>query len=323
MISVPALAQYCVPARSLSEGDGADDIIEASDVTGKLFIDTKLMPAITIREDKSAKAFEVMSRFAVDPRWLIYLPSTMSSCETAKEEGDLEYPTEAFSYYRQNGIDKVVCEKKHMGSRIVIVLCRSKEAAQERFGIEGDSGILYTRTGRRFFPDRMVESYLLDKMDKTLSDSGFWDDFATDWVCMDAELLPWSQKAKVLLRTQYGPVGRAGREALAAANDPLSDALMHLQDSAQEMPEGASGANVDLAEVLEKYQEKENAIDGYVEAYRRYCWHVDDVSDIGIAPFHILATEGRVHSDRDHIWHMETIQKILLRYERIVHSHRL
>ncbi len=309
VVSVSAHAQYCVPVRPLPESNRTDGIIDASDVTGKLYIETRLMPAVTIPEDKSAKAFELMSRFAVDPRWLIYLPPTMSPCETAKEEEYLEFPAEAFSYYRQNGINKVVCEKKHMGSRAVIVLCRSAEAAKKRFGIDGDRGIIYTRTGRRFFADRKVETYLLDKMDEILSESGFWADFDTDWICVDAELLPWSEKAKDLLRTQYGPVGRAGRESLAAAKAALREALKYDQDSVQEMPEGASGANADIKGLLEKYQEKEQAISGYVDAYRRYCWHVNDVSDIKIAPFHILATEGYVHSNKDHIWQMETIKK--------------
>ena len=38
---------------------------------------------------------------------------------------------EAFSYYRQAGIERVVCGEKHMGSRAVVVLCRNEEAAQE------------------------------------------------------------------------------------------------------------------------------------------------------------------------------------------------
>ena len=198
-----------------------------------------------------------------------------------------------------------------MGSRAVIVLCRTTDVAKRRFGIEGERGIIYTRTGRRFFSDKNTEAYLLDKMDETLLNSDFWEAFSTDWVCMDAELLPWSEKAKDLLRTQYGPVGMAGRQSLAEVNRALCDALRYLNGAEQTIPEGASGANVYIAEIQKKYQNKEQAISGYVDAYRRYCWHVNDADDIRIAPFHILATEGKVHSDRDHIWHMESIRKHL------------
>ena len=38
---------------------------------------------VTIREENAAAALEVMSRFAVDPQWLVYLPPTMSPAETS------------------------------------------------------------------------------------------------------------------------------------------------------------------------------------------------------------------------------------------------
>lgn len=34
------------------------------------------------------------------------------------------------------------------------------------------------------------------------------------------------------------------------------------------------------------------------------------VDDLRLAPFHLLATEGKVHVDRDHVWHMETPAKL-------------
>ena len=63
----------------------------------------------------AAAALEVMSRFAVEPRWLIYLPPTMSPCETAPEGELLERPQEAFAYYRGQGVEQVICQRKHMG----------------------------------------------------------------------------------------------------------------------------------------------------------------------------------------------------------------
>jgi protein phosphatase len=65
-----------------------------------------------------------MSRFAVDPRWLVYLPPTMAPVETSNREGLLEHPAEAFAYYRRAGVSHVVCQEKHMGSRAVIVIAR-------------------------------------------------------------------------------------------------------------------------------------------------------------------------------------------------------
>src|SRR5262245_48239836 len=99
-----------------------------------------------------------MSRFAADPKWLIYLPPTMAPCATSREPGLLEHPAEAFAEYRHEGVAKAVCEEKHMGSRAVVIPCRDEDVARGRFGVAGEgSGIVYTRTGWRFFEDAATE----------------------------------------------------------------------------------------------------------------------------------------------------------------------
>ena len=103
-----------------------------------------------------------MSRFASDPKWLIYLPPTMSPTETSKHENLLEHPDEAFAFYRKEGIATVVCEQKHMGSRAVVVLCKDEAVSQKRFGVvQASLGTVYTRTGRRFFTDEALEHQFL------------------------------------------------------------------------------------------------------------------------------------------------------------------
>ena len=122
-----------------------------------------------------------MSRFAANPKWLIYLPPTMSPSETSKAEGLLEHPAEAFSYYRTSGVSTVVVEQKHMGSRAIVIVCRSNDVARERFGIlEDEDGICYTRTGRRFFEDAALERELLATVRNALDRSGFWEQFNTE-----------------------------------------------------------------------------------------------------------------------------------------------
>jgi protein phosphatase len=37
---------------------------------------------------------------------------------------------------------------------------------------------------------------------------------------------------------------------------------------------------------------------------------VQSLSDYRLAPFHLLATEGRVHADRDHGWHMQILARL-------------
>lgn len=311
IVSVKAKKTYCQSAKPLQEIDDnvRDDMLSFEDVSGKMIIDTFLTPAITINEENSAAALESMSRFAVDPHWLIYLPPTMSPCETSKLDDYLEYPEEAFKYYRDNLVEQVVCEKKHMGSRAVIVVAKDTESAIKRFGVtDGKKGIIYTRTGRHFFDDCDYEDKIIDRFAACLTKSGFWEDFTTDWVAFDTELMPWSVKAQALLENQYAPVGCSGNEALRSAVSALEQACGK-NINTFDVSSMTSGQNVDIYDVLKKYKERANCIDKYTAAYREYCWPVKNIDDIKIAPFHLLATENAVHTDKNHLWHMETIKK--------------
>jgi protein phosphatase len=48
-----------------------------------------------------------------------------------------------------------------------------------------------------------------------------------------------------------------------------------------------------------------------VEAYRRYCWPVESVRDLRLAPFHLLATRAGVPLDRPHPWHLEQLAPLI------------
>ena len=316
IVEVGALQEYFTPIKPLDEPDvqideTIGDMLTIGDIDKKLHIETALMNSIDIHENNSAAALETMSRFAADPHWLIYLPPTMSPCETSELDGFLEHPLQAFEYYRSRGVKNVVCEKKHMGSRAVIILCKTPETAVKRFGIaDGTRGIIYTRTGRRFFDKPDTEKELLDRLDNVLTKTGFWNDFDTDWVCLDTELMPWSQKAQGLIRSQYAPTGNAAKGSLSAAVAALEKACQR-QNNAFEVDKTTSGQNVDLQAVLSAYKTKQEDIDRYIKAYREYCWTVKSTDDFRIAPFHILAVEGKVFSGEKHIWHMENIRKYI------------
>jgi protein phosphatase len=310
-VSVPAARTYCEPARpflpvdhqapSLSAQQAHDQVLDAEDVLGKRIIPTRLRGNVTIREENAAAALEVMSRFAADPRWLIYLPPTMSPTETSDEAGLLEHPAEAFAYYRTQGAPKVVCEEKHMGSRAVVIVCRDEEAARDRFGVAtGELGIVTTRTGRRFFNDLDLERRFLDRVRQALGAVDFWSRLETSWACLDSELMPWSAKAQELLRTQYAAVGSAGSAAL-----PRAVAALEQSSSRRDGIEKEA-----LAAVLDEFRGRQGNVAKFVDAYRHYCWPVASLTDLKLAPFHLLATEGHVHSDKDHPWHMEILTEV-------------
>lgn len=300
LVSVEARETYVESPKPLLGSERSlqhenDDLLDLEDVLGKRIIATAVFPAITIREENAITALEVMSRFAANPKWLTYLPPTMSPTETSQREDYLEYPDEAFAYYRKEGISQVVCEQKHMGSRSVVVLCRDEEVAKERFGIEGEgSGIVVTRTGRRFFEDREMERGLIRRLIDAATSTGLWDKLDSPWVVLDCELMPWSVKAQELLKQQYAAVG-----ASATASTTGALAVMN-----------AAGDVPGLDELRNKLEQSHENADRFVAAYRQYCWSVTSLDDIKLAPFHVLASEGKVHADRDHIWHMETIASL-------------
>ena len=306
LVSVPARQIYADPIRpflpaavapGLSAQQANDDLLDIDDVRGKRLITTRLHRNVTIREENAAAALEVMSRFAANPKWLIYLPPTMSPTETAKADGLLEHPAEAFSYYRASGVSTVLVEQKHMGSRAILIVCRSKDVARERFGIlEDEEGVCYTRTGRRFFEDASLERELLSVVRDALERSEFWERFNTNWVCLDCELMPWSAKALELVRQQYASVGTAARVGLGETVRAL---------------EAAVARGVDVGALLERHKLRQDLADRFARAYRHYCWPVDSLRDIRIAPFHVMATEGAVHADKDHVWHMNAISSFV------------
>jgi len=322
LIEVPAKREYYAPAKPLNynaaitaNGCNEPDI---ADVLGKRRVSTRMYRETAISEEASSLTLEIMSRFSANPRWLIYLPPTMSPSGTSKLDSFLEHPLEAFDYYKKHGVSKIICEEKHMGSRAVIVLCRNGETAKTRFGINGDSppqdvpGIIYTRTGRHFFTgaEKAHEQAILIRLQTALNNSGFWDAFSTDWVCLDTELMPWSAKARALILEQYAPTGTAGRGGLAKAVSALTAAKMSYNGSniSDIKIESGTPGDMNIATVLEDYRIRLECLERYTEAYRRYCWPVSSVDDYRIAPFHILATEGKVWHDENHLRHLTVIR---------------
>jgi polynucleotide kinase-phosphatase len=306
LVSVKAARVYYAPTKPFSQSEAApalvteqqahDAVLDLRDVLGKRIVETKLHHAVTIREENARAALEVMSRFAVQPKWLVYLPPTMSPSETTTRPGLLEHPAEAFAYYKRKGVPAVVCEEKHMGSRAVIALCRDEEAARRCFGVVGEGiGVVVTRTGRPFFRQRALESALLERLAAALEKADLWTKLETTWVCLDAELMPWSLKAEDLLRGQYASVGTAAEMALGDANAAL---------------ERAMARGLDVGALAERTRMRAERATKYRAAYRRYCWPVSSLADVRLAPFHVMASAGHVHVDKDHLWHMHAVAAV-------------
>jgi len=288
LVSVPAQRMYYEPARPFQDVEATRpaQLLDLDDVAGKRIIQTRLARTVTIREDLAAGALEVMSRFAVDPRWLVYLPPTMAPTATSQLPDALEHPAEAFGEYRTAGVAQVICEEKHMGSRAIAVVCRDPEVGQERFGVEG-IGALYTRTGRPFLDDNAPA---LERIRAAATAAGLWEKLDTGWLVLDCELLPWSAKAGELITRQYAAVGGAAQAALQATTAVLEQAV-------------ARGLEAD--ELLQATRDRLGRVERYRDAYKAYMWDVNGVEDLRLAPFHVLAAESGTFTGRDHAWHLE------------------
>jgi protein phosphatase len=311
LVSVPAERVWYEPAKPFltaaepsTVGVRAAEDLAITDVLGKRGVETRLAGRVTVREENAAGALEVMSRFAIEPHWLLYLPPTMAPCATSPDGDLLEHPAAAFSAYRGDGVEEVICEEKHMGSRAVALVCRDAAVARERFGASGDaSGAVYTRTGRSFFPDQLTES-LLDGVRRAITDARLWGELETDWLLLDTELLPWSAKADALLRSQYAAVGAAARAALPAAASAL---------------DAVAGRGVDVADLQARTVARAANADRFTAAYRRYVWPTEGLTGVKLAPFQVLASEGRSWAEHDHNWHLAIADRLVAAAPDLIH----
>ena len=307
IVSVPAAAVYYQPARPFpANADAAaaepagtarrePDVLDIRDVTGSRVVETAYAKRIGVREDNAAAALEIMSRFAIDPRWLLYLPPTMSPVATSSRPDLLEHPEQAFDAYRAEGVAAVVCEEKHMGSRAVLLVCRSADVALTRFGIPDEAGgAVWTRTGRPFFGADLTTA-LLARVRASAEAAGLFTDLSTAWLLLDAELLPWNAKAGQLLREQYAAVGAAARAALP----PVVTAL-----------EQAAARGLDAGPLLAAMRARKANAEAFTAAYRQYCWSTDGLDGVRIAPFQVLAGEGATYHRRPHDWHLAIADRL-------------
>jgi protein phosphatase len=219
----------------------------------------------------------------------------MAPVATSARADVLEHPQEAFTAYRSAGVSTVICQEKHMGSRAVILVCRDEAAAAGFGAMAGETGAVFTRTGRPFFAPDLTEQ-LLERLRSAVTRAGLWEELGTGWLLLDCELLPWSAKAEDLLRDQYAAVGAAARTALPVALQGL---------------EAAQAAGIDVTALLARTTSRAANASAFTDAYRRYCWPVDGLEGLAIAPFQVLATAGTTYHDRDHGWHLSVADRLV------------
>ncbi|WP_141431101.1 polynucleotide kinase-phosphatase [Bacillus sp. 03113] len=244
---------------------------------------------IKVQEGVVKSVIDSVSHLTVPIEELIYIPPTMSPTpEPSKLDNYLEHPQEAFEYYRSNGIQTMVVEKKHMGSRGILLLFKDSDAAIEYIG-RPTLGTIYTRTGRPFF-SKEIEEELTRKLNEDLHRYSYFEKYQTDFILLDAEILPWNLKAKELISTQYAHVAEIAMMDRTKLKEKLEKALNH---------------NKGVSEWLDEITSKLQNVHVFREVFQKYCWNTEGIKGIQIAPFHLLAHSGKTFFDQSHLWHME------------------
>ncbi|MFJ8041614.1 polynucleotide kinase-phosphatase [Kitasatospora sp. NPDC096147] len=298
LVSVPAEQEWYAPVRPMrTDAPGAREgrPLDLADVAGRRVVETAHHGRVAVREENAAAALEVMSRFALDPRLLAYLPPTMAPVATSRREGYLEHPEDAFAGYRASGVRQVVCEEKHMGSRAVVLLARDGAALEKRFGVDGP-GAIWTRTGRAFLDGTELTGAVLDRLRTAAERAGLFEELATDWLLLDAELMPWSLKAVELLRRQYAAVGAAAGSALPQVIAALT---------------AGEARGLPLAGLTARQRQRAADAEAFTAAYRRYCWPTEGLTGLRLAPFQVLAAEGSNLATRPHDQHLAWIDRLV------------
>jgi len=299
LVSVPALREYVDPIKPLGKTldvKRAEAPLAVSDVLGKRSIETRLHHSINLQAEQTSAALATTMSSLIDPRWLMFLAPTMSPVDTSDEPGLLEHPLAAWQYYAKNGVDKVIGEEKHMGSRCTVILCREPSVACRRFDLPQPSlGAVYTRTGRRFFTDDSLESSFLEKLREAVDGSNLWDELKSDGICLDGELLPWLFKAEGLVKSQFAPTGLAGEISLKKAFD-----------AAVELSERGV-ASESLAFLL---AERRTPVKKYQRALVTHCERGRELAELRFAPFQILASEGASHVLQPRDWQMRLTSQL-------------
>ena len=220
---------------------------------------------------------------------LPFIPATISPCKASNIDDFLEHPRQAFDEYTKMGAKKIIGELKHMGSRAVILAFENEEAAL-KYTNQSKTTIIYTRRGLSFFKGS-DEEYICSKIQNLLRATNYYKKHNTGFVLMDAEILPWNAKGMGLLSNQYLPV----LDSSKSLNENIIKSLSGVE-------------NLDY--IKEEVIKNLDNIEKYKEQLENYCWDTN-ITNIKIAPFHLLAHEKKTFFDKPHEWHLNHFNEII------------
>lgn len=121
----------------------------------------------------------------ISPNVIGWVGVTMSPCESDKEDF-LEFPTIAIQYYRERGVNKVIVETKHMGSRACIF-----------YDSKSNNLKVYSRG---LFEIKLTDDERKDLLKDCKSICFF---YGYEGFILDCEMEPWSRLSKNLINEDF------------------------------------------------------------------------------------------------------------------------
>ena len=250
--------------------------------TGRRVVETRHLGRVAVREENAAAALEVMSRFAVDPRLLPYLPPTMAPDGHLARRGLPGTPGGGLRAVPRRTASPGSCARRSTWARGRSPWCAgTRTSARERFGVRrARPAPLYTRTGRPFFDD--ARGHRGDprpaahggRRGRPVGRAGHG--LAAAGRRADALVAEGVRAAaRRSTRPWAPPPARCFPQALSR---PAGRGRARRRRGGPAVPHSAN-APTDAA--------------AFTDAYRRYCWTTDGLDGVRLAPFQILAVQGR------------------------------
>ncbi|MDH4127213.1 MAG: polynucleotide kinase-phosphatase [Spirochaetota bacterium] len=301
LVSVKAKHTYYTPMKPfLAEKNQAPtyyprsyhNLLDINDVLGNRLIQTSYLPSINISEEITSVTLEFISQFAIIPSALIYLPPTVLPPEASKFSNLLEHPTDAFNYYFSHGISKIICIEKQIGVKAIIIICKNKETALKYFNITDSIGICYNQFGCSLFGSKTIEDDILDNLNEAMESANIWNELNTNWIIMECNVI-------------HNLFSKDNQENVKG----LHPFRLKLKNTIDQLSK-AESRGVDVNSYKSRFEEEYKFLNNYFYSYKEYFSNINSIFDLKIAPLYILASEGKVHSDKDNLWHLKLIEKI-------------
>ncbi|MEQ1572518.1 MAG: metallophosphoesterase, partial [Myxococcota bacterium] len=267
LVSVDALREHYPPTRPMSQPESPREpgALYVDDLVGRRPIATALGPRVVVSEASGAWALEQLSRFAVDPGWLVTTPI---------EDARAETPEAAMAAYPDPG--ELAWAPLSPGERVVVAVCRDAEVARARFGVSGPArAAAWDARGRT----ALSEAELAELAD-AVARAAPWDALGTPWVVLDAVVAPRvtapgpEAVAALALARALEQLGCAPERALRSAQDEV----------ARTRPAPPPAAPVSVLHLL--------ASEGAVHTEKPLRWHREQLGALDPRPLTFASAAG-------------------------------